>query len=201
MILGSSALRGIALGVVATLAGASVLGGVASAMTTAKSVKGDLLQTYAPCSAPTTMSNSGYNACLAPTVNDQVCKFGPRGKGTVKLVALQGDVKVLGVARSIDVGCEGQTLRLVMSAQITSDDCPPGAIPAQTCTLVDLVDYNLGTCTVSNGACIVLSNLNNQASLAMPNKRTHIVVKDCGFIRTTGSGSPVRTFSCGLKVP
>jgi hypothetical protein len=169
--------------------------------TTAKIFKAEIVQSYAPCTAPTTQTDTGFSACLAPTVTDTGCRFTSIGRGKFKLVASPGDVRVFATAKGIDVSCEGLTLSLVISARMTTNDCPPGAVPGQTCTMVDLADYALGTCTVQRGRCDLNTTFNSGATVFSANNRTSIEVLGCGFVRTTGLGAPVRTFSCGVKVP
>jgi hypothetical protein len=187
----------------AVLAGIGVAGRAAFAVVvTAKIMKVDVTTAYAPCTASNTSSNSGFNACLSPQLADPLCKFTVRGKGKVRLIALHDNVNVFGIVSGIEPGCEGQTLNLISSFRVSIDDCPPATSPSQSCTLVDFVDYPLGTCTVQNGICQVLTTLNTAApGLVGLEKHAGIELMGCGFKRTSGTSLPARTFDCGIKVP
>jgi hypothetical protein len=171
--------------------------------TTAKLLKTELVQAYAPCDpgSADTMTGTGFSACLAPTVNDMGCRFTAKGRGKVKLLVVPGDVLAFGVAKNIDVNCEGLQLALVVSMRITADNCPPGAIPGQRCTTVDLQDYVLGTCNVQKGRCDIKTSFNRNQTIVANNNRTLVETFGCSFRRMNGLGAPVRTFTCGINVP
>jgi hypothetical protein len=123
-----------------------------------------------------------------------------RGRGRVKLRATHTDVRVVGEIRGIEETCSNQSLDLTLSLRITTDDC--GGPPASRCTLVDLVDYPIGSCQVYNGTCKIATTINTAINnLIMEGKKTHLEVLGCGYVRTTGSDLPARTFGCGLVVP
>jgi len=194
----------LALGGLAVVVGVAMAGRAAFAVPiTAKVLKVDVTSAYNPCTASDTMSNSGYSACLNPTLADPLCKFTVRGKGKVRLVATHDNVNVFGIVTDIEPGCSGQVLDLIASFRVTTDDCPPNTSPAQSCTLADFVDFPLGNCTVSQaGNCEVLTTINVPApALVGLEKHAGIELFGCGFKRTSGTDLPSRTFSCGIKVP
>lgn len=188
----------------AAFAGISLLATGAHAVAIVQKIlKVDVVSAYNSCTPPGDSStNSGFVSCLNPTLTDPICKFGPRGKGKVRLVAQHDNVNVYGVVSGVEAGCEAQTVQLMVSARITTDDCPPGASPPNSCTLVDFVDLALGSCQIKNGTCSVITTLNSAVpALVGMEKRTGIELNGCGWKRTTGSALPTRTFSCGIRVP
>jgi hypothetical protein len=199
--------RTLAVRVLSAVAGIMLPASLADAVPINQKIfKVDVTSAWEQCVNPglgeATSTNSGFLACLSPNLVDPLCKFSPRGKGKVRLVAGRDNVRVFGVLSGVEAGCEAQTLNLIMSARITTDDCPPGVSPPQPCTLVELVDFPLGSCTIQNGVCSIVTTVNSAApSLVGLSKRTHFELNGCGFRRTTGVNPPARTFSCGIKVP
>ena len=161
----------------------------------------DVMPAYSTCTSPDSLTNSGFDACVSSlSLADNVCKMTNRGKGRIKLRATHTDVRVTGEIRGIEDICESQTLALILSLRITTDDC--GAPPPSSCTLVDLVDLPIGECQVVNGTCKIVTSLNTSVpSLILEARKTHIELLGCGYVRTTGTALPARTFSCGLLVP
>jgi len=156
---------------------------------------------YNACTTPDSQTNSGFDACVSSlSLADNVCKMTNRGKGRIKLRATHTDVNVIGEIRGIEDICESQTLALMLSLRVTTDDC--GAPPPSSCTLVDLVDYKVGECQVVNGTCKIVTTIDTRIpNLILEARKTHIELLGCGYVRTTGTALPTRTFSCGLLVP
>ncbi len=161
-----------------------------------------VMTAYDRCTASDTQSTSGFDACFAAAPADPVCRFATHGRGKVSLAVTSEDVRVLGVVYGVDAACEGQRLDLRLSLRVTTNDCPPGASPGDTCTLVDLVDASMGECQISAGICRLNTTLNSRIpGLIQENSRTHLRVEGCSFVRTTGTALPTSTFDCGIMVP
>ena len=194
---------GMALAALVFLADGSWAQGTFSGLTQ-RTHKVDVVTAWQGCTPPGNSStNSGFVACLSPQLGDPLCKFtDPRGKGKVRLIAGRDNVSVYGILRGIEPACTGQTMQLLFSARITTDDCPPGAQPASACTLVDLVDVPLGTCFVENGKCEVKGSLTGAVpGLVGLDRRSDLELMGCGFKRISGTSLPARSFSCGIRVP
>jgi hypothetical protein len=157
---------------------------------------------YDECTPPDTNSTSGFGACTALAPADPLCRFGVRGRGKVGMSVRPDDIRVNGSLRGIDPACEGQRLQLQMTLRATSNDCPPGAVPGNTCTMTEMVDVPIVECQVSGGSCKFDANINTAIpDLIRENNRTHLHLLGCAFVRTTGAALPNSTFRCGLMVP
>lgn len=153
---------------------------------------------YDACTVTDTTSDStGGAACLAPVQSDAFCKFDTRGRGKLKLTSRPDNVRWLTSLKGIDGACEGETLEILVSLRITSDDCG-----GQACTLPDLIDTVVGQCVIQNNTCISSGTLNAAISnIIVENKETFIKILGCGLRRSTGPNLPTATFACGLMIP
>src|SRR5262249_9398927 len=121
----------------------------------AKQLKLEFVRAYAKCMAPGSSTSNVFPAC-APVTEPDPCNFGPKGKGKGKLSILVGDVGLKVKLSGLNDACEGLTLNLNLDILgWTLDDCA-GA----SCTVVDLSDFLLSTCTVANGKCSIDTTIN-----------------------------------------
>jgi hypothetical protein len=201
-------IAGGSLGAVALLA--SVALATHSEPQKAKSFKGELVAGYNQCTTPNDTAGSlAIPACSPPVRNDDVCSFGPKGKGKVS-AAIKGkdestDLKLQFNIKDIQ-GCEGEVLCPVASIRVTTDNCASGI----DCTTVDLANFPVGfppsdgCCTVdAKGNCKIKIELSEQIPGALEgNNNTGIELLGCGVSRTTGTPSPTGpSFTCGLLAP
>jgi len=148
----------------------------------------ELVNAYAPCFAPNTVTQTGGFPACAPAVPDggSGCAFGATGQGKLTLAktgnATSGtqDLKVSVAAKGLNAACEGLTLEVRLSFRLTTDDCPAGS-----CTAPDLQDYGVfgGSCTVVGGQCKIKTTL-------IP-----------GLIATNGKNAGIEILGCGLHGP
>lgn len=154
----------------------------------ARTLKAQLVQAHAPCTAPNTATSGGFPACTPEIQIDPTCRFGDKGSGTLTAAVKGSALAAKAVLKGLDAGCNGRTLTAVVSLRATTDDCP-----FATCT-AEMTDLPLGTCTVTRGKCAVKGTVG--PGVFTGNNETGVEVLGCGIKNGT-----VRTFSCGLLVP
>ena len=165
--------------------------------------KANVVTAYQGCASGTvTTDPPGPAQSACPAVRrDPGCGFG--SKGTGKLLAkvlvdpdtnLPLDIDVSALLVGLDAGCEGTTLTLISSSQITSDDCvgaPDG------CTYA--ASFAVGSCVVSSGHCEIDSTFNTFAPATLRiegGKRMALELGTWTFKRGTFT-----TFLAGIENP
>ena len=155
----------------------------------AKSLKSSLVQNYAKCTAPDTITSGGKPACGGePDPIDTVCGFGnSKSNGSLEASILKTGVKLKATLSGLAPTCDGQTLTVALGVRVTSDDCA-----GSHCVVTDS-ELTGGTCTVTGGKCTI--------SAVVPS----------GYPAGTGSEMTVLTcgvrhgaldaFSCGIMAP
>lgn len=123
----------------------------------AKSIKGNVVTAYEPCTAPDTITDSDKGsllACSVPVRSDPTCGFGtlnglPKGKGQLQLKSLDDrgwsiKLKLLGLEQP---ACDGETMTFVVTYRATAHNCG-----GMACTAADQT-VELAHCTVERGVC------------------------------------------------
>ncbi len=182
--------------VAATLGIAGVASATHNEPISAKKLSLSLVTSYSACSGGpnTTTVLLPLPACDPPVRNDSVCGFG--AKGSVKAgVSGSGATETIKFSvKAADItGCEGQTLALVASVRLTTDDCMSGG----SCTVLEgtLQDFPVGlSCVVTDGKCSIKGAL--PTGILAPGKNTGLQLQGCALKR--GSA---HTFDCGLLFP
>lgn len=166
--------------------------------TKAKKLKFEFVREYAQCTAPDTTTSNLFPACSSVSEPD-ACNFGPDGKGKGSLTvtpipsALEGGIAIKVKLNGLNAACEGQSLSLRTTIpRWTVDDCSGGP-----CTVVDLTDMQLTTCTVTDGTCSINTTLNgDNPAFLVAGKRNSFPI---GQISIFHSG--IRVFRAGLLIP
>jgi hypothetical protein len=159
-----------------------------------------LVNSYLPCGAPNTSTNfSGIPACTPPVLSG-ICHLSPTGSGKVtfqtigNLTASTEELKIVVVANGLTAACEGDTLTMLLSFHVTSDDCPAGS-----CTTTDVNNFELADafCTVQNGRCRISTTLNTAYPGLLPiGRNTGITLLGCGLKRALDVNIPL--MECGV---
>jgi hypothetical protein len=144
----------------------------------------ELVNGYRECTAPnTTMDSNSFPAC-APVSPGGFCQFGPSGSGKLTIQKIGSassgtqDLKLTVTATGLGPSCENDSLEIVLSYRLTSDDCA-----GDSCTAPDYLDLELGSCTVTGGKCKINTTLNT----AVP-----------GLIPSNGKNAGIEILGCGL---
>jgi hypothetical protein len=161
----------------------------------AKGLKGELVKAFDACTAPTTFTNPpvALPACSVVTP-DTTCNFGSKGAGKFSTGVSKTDVKI-GATLSGLQGCDGAVLTAGANARVTTTDCQVG----DSCTVVDLIGFPVGSCTVTAGKCSIKTTVEGAIGLGTD------VFKDGQVVSIEILGVDVlraglRTFSSGLKI-
>jgi hypothetical protein len=147
----------LVVGVIVSAAGVCLLANSANAQFNrpgqAKSIKGNILTAYAPCTAPDTTTADGLPACSTPVRSDPTCGFGllngqPHGKGQVQVKTVPGrgwsvKLKLLG----LEPACEGHQMTFRLSYRTTAKTCG-----GTFCTAADQT-VTVSSCTVERSVC------------------------------------------------
>lgn len=159
--------------------------------------KGEVVQDFEPCTAPTTATSNPFlsvPACVPEVPSDPVCRFGTGGNGKVKISVMSGgDLRVRVRLRRLDAACIGETLKFYIRYAQTNHDCA-----GLGCTSVEQ-DLQVGSCTVSgSGSCTISTSVNAAAGgpVLASGLETSLEFRGCG-LRRDGLDS----FSCGWFVP
>jgi hypothetical protein len=199
-------MREVIKSIVGAVIGVAVFAGVAGAdhiePKSAKKTRFDLVNSYFRCDTPNTATlSNGTGACTPAVLWDAFgCALSPEGSGklTVQKIgsATDGtqDLKLTAVVKGLTANCEGQSLEIVLSYRLTTDDCPEGS-----CTTFDVEDAFAGTwCTVTNGHCKINTTLrtSNPSLIALSNENAGIEIHGCG-LRRLGTLGPAG-ITCGL---
>lgn len=148
-----------------------------------------LVQTYAACTAPDTVTGGSEPACGGePDPIDTVCGFGGgNADGSLVMQAGKQGVRVKAKLRGLAATCNGETLGVALGVRTTLDDCPDGH-----CIAIDRT-LKTGICTVSNGRCTISSTIRPGYPVGAASEMT---VVTCGI-----SHGEVQSFSCGMMIP
>jgi hypothetical protein len=112
-----------------------------------KQFKGNLMTTYAPCTAPDTVSDDNVPACSMIVRTDLDCGFdGGQGKIQLKTQTV-GNYDARIKLGTLDAGCEGRTLDFFGVVRRTGAYCGGNICTAQDST------FKFGSCRVFHAAC------------------------------------------------
>lgn len=155
----------------------------------AKRFTASLVQTYAVCTAPDTVTGGSIPACGGePDPIDTVCGFGGgNADGTLAMQAGKQGIRVKAKLRGLAPTCDGEILGVSLGVRTTLDDCPDGH-----CVAIDQT-LKTGRCTVSNGRCAISSTIRPGYPAGADSEMTVIT---CGI-----SHGDVASFSCGMMIP
>jgi hypothetical protein len=167
-----------------------------------------LVTAYQPCAAPndTTTGSLPLPACHPAVPDDDVCKIASDGGGKIKAKPdPAGDIAYKVQLKGIG-GCEGDTLRAVVSARIATNGCT--SADPNGCTIVDLTDFPIssaGSCVIAGGACKISSTVNTElgAGTVQAGKLASFAINGAGLKRTTSvnGGTPGKVATAGIVVP
>ena len=163
----------------------------------AKKYSVELVTAYEKCVSPNDSTPAlGIPACSPVVRSDSLCGMDPlagRGKFGATILS-SGDIDLRGKIRGLSEGCEGETLAALVTVRLTMDNCTSGG----ACTTGDF-PMPIGTCKVSNGKCSIHNTVNDILPGALTSGNNQgFEVLGCNFTRSTGPGSPVPTFGCGV---
>ncbi|HXJ35965.1 MAG TPA: hypothetical protein VMS22_18185 [Candidatus Eisenbacteria bacterium] len=155
--------------------------------TVAKQLKSSLVQNYAQCTAPTTMTSGGKPACGGePDPVDTQCTFASKSQGTLTATISKTSIKLKAALKGLSPACNGETLTAALGVRTTTDDCPDGH-----CTVVD-DEITGGTCTVAKGKCALAATIPTGYSAGAGSEMT---VRTCGIRH-----GMLDAFTCGVMV-
>ena len=150
-----------------------------------KQIKGEFVKSFTQCTSPNTTTSNGFPACNAVSEEDPSCGFTTKGKGKflAKYDAVgvdktagtsdDGDVDLQVTLSGLTAGCNGAVLIATASVRATADDCA-----GSSCTVVDLPDFAIASCTVdSKGGCKIKTTVNSALPGTLINgKQTNIEI-------------------------
>jgi len=173
----------------------------------AKQLKGELVKAYNQCTtgAANTTTSNAFPACTGAIQSDPGCQFTTKGKGKFKAAyskngadglpstADDGDIALQVVIGGLGPNCSGKSLLITSTVRAVSDDCG-----GNTCTVVDLTDFPLTSCTVDSvGNCKLKTTVNAVLPGTLLNgKRTAIEIHRISMFDGTA-----RLFDAGILVP
>lgn len=174
----------------------------------AKTLKAPLVTSYEPCTTPNTSTHGfpALSACYPAKRMDELCGFTSattlsgygRASGKSKP---NGDFKIDITAKSLNAGCEGQTLCGIVRVRATTHRCDSGP-----CTVMDM-DFTgsspTACCTVVSGVCVVSTTINSEVlGTLVVGDRTAFEVFGFGLKRTSGPNPPTgNSFTSGGLTP
>lgn len=167
----------------------------------AAKLKGDLVTAYEECVSPNLQPSEGYPvrpamACAPPVRSDPQCGFGPKGAGKFAFALIDRGLRVTVTLAGLDAGCEGQRLRLRVTARATTQACAGGV----DCTIRD--DDSSGLfparpCLVVQGKCKMGGEMNFDQ---LPSSSIQLPARDIRIERAVNQGF-MRTFEAGVLLP
>jgi hypothetical protein len=161
----------------------------------ATNFKTSVVKAYQPCTSPNTTTSNGFPACVPAVESVETCDFGEFGSGKAYARVLLGpvhDVELNVRLKRLAANCEGHVLVGVASVRGTTDDCA-----GEACTFADIADFPIGSCTVTDGQCVMKGTVNGTLpGTLLTGRVTGLEILGCGVLDGTA-----RVFSCGLLVP
>jgi hypothetical protein len=161
----------------------------------AKGLKGELVKAFDACTAPTDFTNPPVALPACPvSVPDPVCNFSSKGAGKFSAGVSKTDIKIGATLTGLS-GCDGELLTIGANSRVTTTDCQVG----DSCTVVDLIGFPIGSCSVAAGKCSVKTTVEGAIGLGTD------VFKEGQVVTIEILGADVlraglRTFSMGLKI-
>ena len=129
--------------------------------TKAKQLKSSLVQNYAACNVPDTVTlTGGLPACGGdPNPIDTVCTFGTGSSDGSLTAKISGSgIQVKAKLKGLAPACDGQTLTVALGVRTTTDDCA-----GSHCVVADQA-LSGGTCTVADGRCTIATTIRGSAA-------------------------------------
>jgi hypothetical protein len=138
-------------------------------------------------------------ACVAVENAPLGCVLGPGSKGKIQAKA-KDDISLKASIKGLTAACEGLTLALSTTMNLTTDDCLAGG----RCTVLSaaLDPFNLavvgGTCLVEGGKCKIKTGVNEALpGTLIPGEQTSIEIKGV----TLGISGGTAVLSAGILMP